>query len=287
MLVLGIGTSTLAITSKFEEYSEYEILKFVPASLEDFVLKDVKNLIKVSCLNCKEPEDYEKNFDKKQFSSLKKYNKEEQEILVIVSGTEYFSSIILKMLEMVQKAQITILFLKTDLSKARKKNRIHQKVLMNILQEYARSGIFKEIILVDYAQIQKILGNVTIMDFLTKSTEMVVSSFHMINVLKNQVPVFGEEPNGEDFERISSLGIVDLETNEEEILFQIEPISSKSYLFFLNEKKIREDTTLLNKIDSQINQNTESAIISYSIYSSNFENDYVYVITRTGNLQED
>jgi hypothetical protein len=269
MLVLGIGKTTFGIAKVFERYPEYKVKYISPKT------------------TLSEPEEYEKSFLAKNFNYLKKYNTPKEEILVLVSGGDLFSAIILKLLELVQNAKITVLFLKANLEKARKKNKLHQRVVMGVLQEYARSGLFKEILLVDELKIKSILlDNVSILDFQEKSSELIASSFHMMNVLKNQISIFGSFSEAEETEKICTFGLVDLETKKENLMFQINRVTSKFYLFYLNKTKIEQDTGLLNKIDSIINDNATGVCISHSVYPSNFENNYVYIVARTSDIQE-
>ena len=87
------------------------------------------------------------------FPNLKRKLKfADEEIYVVVAGNGKISGGILRLLEQLKNNKLTILYIQPDLSLASEVQRIQEKIVRNVLQEYARSGpIVESIWLVDNA----------------------------------------------------------------------------------------------------------------------------------------
>jgi hypothetical protein len=70
-----------------------------------------------------------------------------------------------------------------------------------------RSGLFERLFIVSNPQLERILGDVPIMGYNDKLNELLVSTFHMINVYNNNEPVvnnFSDFKEQAEFQRLGS-----------------------------------------------------------------------------------
>ena len=80
--------------------------------------------------------------------------------MLVLDGSEDISATALRVLEPLKKNDISILYVRPDTDLLSKKGYMHQRVIFNVLQEYARSAVFKRIILADVATMEEYMGDV-------------------------------------------------------------------------------------------------------------------------------
>ena len=80
----------------------------------------------------------------------------------------------------------------------------YDKVAFGVLQEYARSGLFNKIVLLDKLKLENIIGNLSILDYEDKITSLIASTIHMINVYDNINPVLTNSAEKSEVCRINS-----------------------------------------------------------------------------------
>jgi hypothetical protein len=105
-------------------------------------------------------------------------------------------------------------------------------------------------------------------------------------MLKDSVSLFKNDIKPSEYERIFSIGSVDLETKEENYLCDLSNITKKIYLFFINGEKIEKDENLMYKIEEQIKQNS-GIFVLWDVFRSDYEQDYVYILNYSDRVQID
>ena len=134
--------------------------------------------------------------------------------------------------------------------------------------------------------IEKVLGDVPIIGYYDKLNELISWVFHMLNVLKNSDPIMGSIGETKETSRISTLGTVDFESGEEKMFFSLDRVREKGYFYNIRKEDLASDGTLLKKITEQVkNLETEDAKSSFAIYSSDYDQNYVFCMTHTPHIQ--
>jgi hypothetical protein len=82
----------------------------------------------------------------------------------------------------------------------------HEWVTFNVLQEYARSGVFKRIYLISNPVLEDNIGGAPVVGYYDRLNEIIVSTMHMINVYNHIDPVNSTFSEPEDMRRISTIG---------------------------------------------------------------------------------
>ena len=273
MDVVGMGKAGCAIAEALSEYPQYKTYK-IDTGLEG-----------KRCFNFPtfdHPEDYESSNPKMKtfFRGIK------GEVVFIVSGGAKIAGASLAVLEHLKHCDINVLYIQPNCNTLEDiKVKMHN-VCLGVFQEYARSGVFERLILVDNEVVENILGEVPIIGYYEKLNELIIWVFHMLNVLKNSEPVMGKINKTKTTSRITTLGTVDFESGEEKMFFSLDKIREKGYFYNIRKEDLASDGTLLKKITEQVkNLEIEDAKSSFAIYSSEYNQNYVFCMTHTPYIQ--
>ena len=134
MKVVGLGSAGCNIADCFAEYSQYQIYKIdndLPKQKGNFPVARHASV-----------EDYEENCP--SFKNFFRGIRSGDDVLLVVSGGSMISSICLRVLEPIQRAKVSILYIAPDTSLLANKAQMHERVVFHVLQEYVRSGVFEK-----------------------------------------------------------------------------------------------------------------------------------------------
>lgn len=275
MNVIGLGKAGCAIADRFGEYPEYKIFKI-----------DV-GLVGPSCYGVEKqrgPEEYEKNAP-----SFKEFFKDiEGETIFVIGGSGDISGMCLRIMEEIKDScAINVLYVHPDTQLLSEPKRLHEKVTYNVLQQYARSAAINKIYLVSNTLVESILGTVPIMGYYKKLNDLIVYTMHMVNIFNNAEPVMGSLSPPSKIRKICTLGIYDIEKGEEKLFFPLDSPEEISYIYGVNEERLREDGDLHTKIVSQMKGKVkdETVNVSFGVFPTNYEMDYGYVLAYSSKIQ--
>jgi len=281
--VVGLGSAGCNIADKFADYPQYNIYK-IDVDLTGFKKDGVYSLTKQETT-----EQYEakcpsfKNFFKNVVG----------EVLFIVCGAGAIASTSLRILEALKNCNIEILYIEPDLDLLGHESAIQNKIVYNVLQEYARSGLFQKMFIVKNSMVQEISGNVPVLNYYEVLNETIVSTFHMMNVFRFSKPVINTFCTEIDSCRIATVGIFDQEKNEEKLFFPLENVRDLMYYYGIPRKKLEEDGKLFRKITEQIKEKSnrqENEFVrqkaTFGIYQTEYEQDFGFVVASTSFIQK-
>jgi len=214
----------------------------------------------------------------------------EGEILFIVSGASIISGAALRVLEQIHgKGPISVLYIHPDVDTLSETRRLQTNLVFGVLQQYARSGVFKQFYAIDNQQIDKILGGAPIMGYYDSLNEVIVATIHMTNVFNHSKPVVGTLSDPKDICRISTFGILNPETGEESPFFSLDNVVEKRYYYAIPEEELKTDKTLMNKIMTQVKDSPQEkdVKVSYGVFSTQYADKYAYFIASTSFVQNE
>jgi len=287
--IIGLGQAGCNIADEFRKHSQYKIYKIDASDDSDqndwsWASYDLESEVSVFersgvCNILRQPgaEEYEKNCPTLNF--LKDIK---GEVLFIVGGAGDISGASLSILEQLKHCSISILYIRPDINALNLIKSRQEWVTFNVLQEYTRSGIFKRIYLIDNLQIEKHLENVPVIGYYDKLNNMIVSLLHMINVydhIGSVIDTFSNPPQGC---RISTIGFYDSELHENKLFYLLDNVKEIRYYYAINKKKLETDSDILKKVREQAESDIKT---SYGIFSTDYEEDYVYTIAHTSEIQ--
>ena len=272
--IIGLGGAGCRIASRFESYPQYNVYRM------DVGLKRTPRTYGIKAANG--PEEFEKSV-----GSLKTFFKNiEGDVLFIVSGCGMVGGASLRILEQLKKCRLHVLYIFSDPELIGETAQLQQRVTFNVFQEYARSGVLEKVVLIDNTRLEEILGDLPIIGFYEQLNELLVPTMHMVNVLSHSDSVMDNVSPPHQISRIVSYGLVDFESGEEKMFFDLANVREKVYYYAINEKKLREQGGIHKKVIAQVKANAENTKTTYGIYPTQYEQDYVYCVAFSSIVQE-
>lgn len=274
--IIGLGKAGCNIAEKFSQFPQYKIYKIDSEHRDGHKFKKIESR--------EDHEEYEVNCPPLDdfFCDI------EGPCLFVVAGGGKISGLSLRVLEHLKQKDLYILYIKPDMSLLSEEQRLNEKVVFGVLQEYARSAVFERMFIANNLNIEEIIGNMPVIGYYDKLNETLVSTIHMINVFKNSISVMDTFSTPGETSRISTIGFVDIDSGKEKLFYDLEYPREKLYYYAINQRQLQEESNLLKKITSQVKENSKGEEIkpSYGIYSTNYEANYGYVVVNSTLIQE-
>lgn len=276
MNIIGLGNAGCQVANNFNEWPQYNNIFCIDT--ED---KGYKKFIPVKEQTTHE--DYEKYFKNLKIKKLT------GPTTLFLSGAGAISGMCLRLLETLKNnKQVTIFYIKPDLASLPKQHNIHHKITFGVLQQYVRSDVFARMYVVDNKNVEALLEDISISDYWKNINHAISNTYHMINFFENTEPLLSTfSPIGKT-SKIASFSVVNFETFNEKSFYDLDKPRFKRYFFGVNEKTMQKEKELLHRIrgftKERTNENTHS---SFSIYSTDYEHNYVYCAQYASMIQEE
>ncbi len=273
MNIIGLGKAGCKITQCFEKYSQYKCYK-IDVGLEG-----------ERCYNFpfyETTEEYETKLPSLEnfLGGLK------GETLFILAGGGAISTASLRILEELNHKEVTILYVQPEIELLTGVQVLRERLVRGVLQQYARSAVFKRIYLVSNPELEKIIGEVPIMSYFDKLNEALASTLHMIHVFQKASPVVGKMELPRDVCKISTFGIFDSENDEEKMFFPLDNPRDVCYIYGVNKEKLQNDGTLFRSIVNQMKTKlSKTTNISYAVFETKYKKDISYCIAHASYVQ--
>jgi hypothetical protein len=194
----------------------------------------------------------------------------------------------LRVIEQIRSTcDVSVLYIRPDAQLLSEIKKMHEKVTFNVLQEYARSDQLAGLCLISNTELENILDNVPIMGYYNKLNELIVSTIHMINVYKNSDPVMGTLSAPGKTKKIYTVGIFDIENNEEKLFFPLDTVRERGYIYSISKDRLQSESGLHKQITSQMKEKLldENANVSFGVFPTEYNVDYGYILAYSPNIQ--
>ena len=276
--VLGIGTAGCNIVQQLTEFPVYEGY-YISNEIEK------TSKFKFSLQEQDGPEDYELM----DMSKLHKWlTKIKESCTIFLCGGSDSTGLTLRALEFLHKKHVKmdIVYFVPETAVLSEAKILHQRATMGILQNFARSGLFEKICLVSNLRLEEIAGSTNVFDYYKQINHVFVNTYYMMDVFKNTKPVTATFKKPKESCRITTIGIGSVE-NEEKFFFPLENEVEMVYYYGINEEKLRTEENLFRKITDNVKSKiTEARKVSFGIYPTQYENDYVYAELFSPKIQQ-
>ena len=193
MIVVGLGKAGCNIAKAFSKFPQYETYGIDTSRDADITIKKKNS-----------HEDYDASFP----DLKRKLKFKDEEVLLIVCGAGRISGGTLRLVHQLKNNEVRLVYIQPDLSLMSETQKMQERVVRNVLQEYARSGVIERIYLIDNLALEKSIGDVAIVGYYDTLNQAIVNTIHMINVFENTDPVIGNFIVPHDIARITTVGIV-------------------------------------------------------------------------------
>tara|TARA_B100000029_G_scaffold514356_1_gene616858 strand:+ start:692 stop:1549 length:858 start_codon:yes stop_codon:yes gene_type:complete len=273
MIVVGLGKAGAAVAKGFSKFPQYETYAIDTVKEADITIKKRKN-----------HEDYDAHFP----NLKRKLKFSNEEVYVVLAGSGQISGGILRLLQQIQNNRITVVYIQPDLELASEVQQTQEKIVRNVLQEYARSGLLEAIWLIDNASLERSIGEISIIGYYETLNQAIVNTIHMLNVFRNTEPVIGSFVEPSPLSRIATVGIVDLDDNDarEKWFYSLTMPREVVYYYGINEEDLKNDGTLFRKINDFVKSKIEENInVSYGVFKTTYEQKYCYCMKYSSVVQ--
>jgi hypothetical protein len=273
MNIIGLGNPGCKVAASFEKYPQYNVYYCD-------VGRTGKNTV---CLDkFDKAEDAEKI--KIDLGALKDLSNEET--FFILAGSGKTSMVSLRIIEPIKKLLINIIYIRPSLVLLNDEEKLLERTTYGILQEYARSGLFKRIILVDNTKIEEIIGETPLVEYFNAINSTIGMTIHMLNYLINTSKIMGNLSEPNKINRICTVGILDIKTGKEQPFFELQNVKEKQLYYLLNNKDLTENRNILKLINAHVEDMKEQCkSVSFAVVESSYEESYAYTISYTNVVQ--
>ena len=191
----------------------------------------------------------------------------------------------MRVLEALRAFKTTVVYIVPDLEFCSQTEQKRHRVHFGVLQEYARSGVIHEIILLDNRTLFKHAGAGTALKYYEKVNYYIYNTIQNIMYCRHIKPDFGKLHQKKDISRISTIGIAKL-GEEEKLLFPLDNITETCYNINIDEEDLNNDESIIPKCQQIVRDNKEkNRDTSFAIWKSS-EDNHFFSIHSTHYIQE-
>jgi len=206
---------------------------------------------------------------------------------MFIEGRDPSSAASLKVLESTNHRDVNLFYIhpeEIDLQGSTGKN---ENVAYHVLQEYARSNLLKSIYIMKVDQIEKALGEVSLINYYDIIRQTISSTIQMVDFFQNTKPVIETRGEESDLTKIGTYGIIDFDKGSESLFFPLDNIMRKHYYYGINREELRSDGSLVKRIREQVKSlKGKDTIATYSVHETTYEKPQVIVVAKTSIIQE-
>ena len=273
MNVIGLGSAGCQLANCLKKNQQYNVFSI------DTENKGYSKYRSVSPQSSHE--EYEKNYKKINLRGCT------GETLLILSGASQISGITLRLLEQIKNKKINVMYIKSDEAALSKQAQLSDKVTFFILQEYARSNKINNMFIVSNKNIEDVLeDNISLQNYWQQINEVITSTFHMYNVFQNTEPLLTSRIDVPAPAKMVSLGVVNFKTGKEKLFYDLQYPRVRNYFYGINSKTLESDKNLLHNIRQSTVSEDENVDSGFSIFSTDYEQNYVYSAHFASYIQE-
>lgn len=274
MDIVGLGTAASNIVESFSTYPQYNIYTIDNEHRDgNFFMLEYKET----------PEEYEQSVpDMSEF-----FSELGDEVMFFVVGSGSISAASLSILHQIKDKKVTLYYVQPKLNNLTGNRRLLERATFGILQQYARSGLIENMVIISNQVMATIIGNLPVIGYFKKINEMISSTIHYINIFERTKHVYGMKENREDVCRITSIGLLETSNSKESMFFELDLIREKDYYYALTNSKLLSESNIIAEIEEKMQTKKESPLtkISYRLYSTEYEKDFGFCIHRTSKVQ--
>ena len=266
--VIGLGKAGCNIADALSVYPQYQIKKI------DVGLKKTKTTFGLKHQDS--PELYESTTLPKGINNFLEGVMSET---LFITSCGSVSGASLKILQKIhKKTNIRIMYIIPQKDDLAGQKLLQNRLLFNVFQEYARSGLLDRVFLVDNSKLSDIMGPVPIMKLWDSINKLIATTYHMLNVFQNTQPVITTQTKRIETARISTIGMLDSQNNQENMFFDLDIPREKSYYYGVPKKQLEEDPNLMEVIRKNLKCNIEHEKMktTYSVHSTDYNELIAY-----------
>jgi|TARA_R110000824_G_scaffold57604_5_gene156582 hypothetical protein len=275
--IVSLGKVATKIAMVFKNYPQYTVYKINKEA-------NKKSKFTLPLPSYENPEDY----DALELELGTFFQRLSKDVLFIVCGSSVESAFSLKVLKALreQEAIVTILYIVPERAFLNEVERLNERVVYHVLQEYTRSGLFERLFLVDNQLLSDCLGpgELNLINYHDKTNELLANTIHMINVFNHTKPIISDVSSLQDTSRLGTFGVTAL-GEEERSFFLLDKPTEKDYYLAMNKTDVTSPGTM-ERVKTHMGLHSADQKINYSVYTTEYDESYIYYMIYSSKIQE-
>ena len=254
--MVGLGEAGKNIVKLFKPHTKnYKII----------VLDEDSGIQKQDCVE---------KYDEQPVKLNQKGLKSHTEAMLFVCGSGKIAGSTLRLLEALKAFKTTVVYIVPDLEFSSERERMRHRVHFGVLQEYARSGMIEEMIILDNNTMLSMAGSGTVKKYYEKVNYFIYSTFQNLLYCMHTQPDFGKLHQKKDISRISTIGVGKL-SGVEMFLFSLDNITETCYNINIDEEDLDNNENIIPMCQEIIRENKDkNRDTSYAIWKSSDDNHF-------------
>jgi hypothetical protein len=263
--IIGLGRFGCSVAEQLTAYPEYRVYK-IDSEIEE------RGSLSIGKHN--DIKEYEEKIDTDEIEVYLRSIKNNDQVLLIAEGGDPVVGSCLKILEAIKHSRLSILYICPDremISEAQKRD---DKICFNILQEYARSGVFEKIVLVSKSAVENLIGDVPLDEYENSISYFISYIVAMTNYFLHTDTILESKIQPSSTARIITYGVSSLEEEMDstKLLFPLNDVRDLHIFYGVPEKELSSDNSLVKKIkDHTRSHKSDENAISFSVHSTTLE----------------
>jgi len=269
MLMIGLGEAGKNIAKLFKPHSKnYKVI----------LLDENEGL---------EKKDTVEEYDSIDFKFKQRGLKSHDEAILFLCGSGKVAGASLRILEALRDYKTSVYYIIPDLEFCSREGKRRHRVHFNVIQEYTRSGLFKNMTIISNTKVEEIIGNVPIKNYFSTLNQTIYYVIHYMNYFANKKPLIGNLSNPSEVQRIRTFGMINPHNLSEKMFYELDMARDTSYYVCITSDRLETDGTLHKKLVDTLKNKPRNAFknLSYAIYESNTDSDFGFCIAHTNAVQ--
>ena len=274
--IIGIGNAAAAIAENFKSqknnYKVYQLSSNQKSTKHTRKLKIYEN-----------PEDYEANIP-----DLAKFFQEvTDDVQVFIVGSSFSSNYALGILEQLSDKNLEVIYIKPDIDLLTGVPKLLENMMFGVLQEYARSGLFKSLTILSNLEIENSITGLSVKNYYEKLNHTIFSCIHYLNFFNHTEPEIGQMAKPGAINRIRTIGILNSKTLSEKWLFELDIPRETCYYVCINQERLEKEAGLHKQIVDILKEKPRNAFrkVSYGIWETHLH-DFGFCVAHTNATQQ-
>jgi len=275
--LIGIGEAGCNVVSLFESHREYNCFLFSEVQENTKYTRKLSKVEKAEDCEGKAP----------KLSSYKTEEAIQDRVQVFLCGSSFSANYTLAILQQIRDREIDIFYIKPDVDLLIGNSKLQERAIFGILQEYARSGLFKSFTILSNPSIEKTIGEIPIKKYFDTINKSIYYAVHYLNVFDHTTPLVGNLSKPSDVQRIRSVGIVSVDKLTENWYYKLDEDRDVAYYLCIANERLETDGKLHSRVVESLKNKPRNAFknVTYGIYESPYETDFGFCVAHTNFVQ--
>lgn len=280
IIALGTAACNFADSLKQKAPSIYEVYKIN------------KSLSGENCFSLPSYSTWD-DYDQKELGDYKEFLSQIDGNKVFITSSSIVSGAVLRLLEHSGQHDTTVMYITPDSAVIGESERQRTKVTLGVLQEYAKSGMIKELICISNRAADFYCPNLTISRYLEGINDYISSVLHWHNIFQNTHSLISGT-SWSQLSRISTIGISEVNLDEEDIikteamLYEFTgPLREKHYYYAIPEDTLETEAGLHRKLKNYTkSMQTTEISTTFSVFATKQDRPFCIIVEKARDIQK-